>query len=1295
MKKIISALLTIALLTALTHQKIARTGVEFPKVTTKHELSDIDITKFFDFTEADQSSLSFHTTAGNLEEEYVYQVLPIKFTQFPSANFKNAIRVKSNHALNLNDTYVLAWDKDETKETGRCFAFDFSGTNSTIFGTDLSRNQCLDSTFERLDDDDPDRLLTFVSADGVLNFRKVYLKNKKMLKVDYKRESDIFPKNFGAKTLIVPTKSGPYLVVYKKSSDKNGSYGDKNPFLMGKATGNLTDPDTLTTHSFTTKFSSNRVQWANIANLAPRDKFKDPNEPEVVAWVVVKGDEGNVVRFYHIEEQGTLLKELDPKINAVGVTDDWKFYYEISFEDKSVTLCNLPKGISYKDFEKFKDDCSKVVHDFKPDGMDFVDRVEITSKDGVSRMRVMIRNKNTPQDAWKVTYLSFSKTDFFIPRPQQDNYLSYGPTGISMFGFLGGQPFTASFFYIQKVLNLKPKEITNGDKDVIITARDKDNSVDAKFSVTFVTEFEKFEVAHTGTSNTLLEVPESVYTHEFWNKPVTCKGDFIDSTPMDTDQGYTVSLSPYYFKEDPTSFFAVQNSSKATRGKNSCKIGDIEMVCENQILKGYKVDNGKISYVVDLSQLNLICIVMKCFSDIKTFLGFSQPARPDPKGNGKTPLQVSVLKFEDENFSKYKIRTLYPDQYVYTALMETKPTAYLGKNGDIVITNMERNVVNSEDFSIGISFKECYPFIHNFNIPDQKNEILTLDISAADDDEQKITLKFKIKYKIDQNNFKIFVKKKLEFTPGESKQYNVTDYFRWLGNGVVQDRTMQNKKTVKLIGYDSSEVDSTYRTITLTRTSSPSGSSSNFAYSGIFFSSRSYDLIHINKLNGEEISPKFTSAVKQFSYVSDQNNVCVIGLLYNRIFSFEDESVGKTFFAFDGSGEKTSFFDLGDLERVQILEPIGKKVKTLKFLGLTKDKQLNLYDFDCTLGDKMEFKKSPVLEGVVSFDYFSQVINEDDPYITIFAATGNTYNNTGLQVVSFEYSDFTKKLNFDFKTALDPVLEEVTAVNYVKIYYSRETTTLDVIIDGNDFRFFNFQGEINYDNDKQAFVIISPLKGFEKYRKSFISQRFGCDLTQDFIVCGSFSRTYMPLTKSIVSSDNNYMIFAKRNGKYGDKKGAGYSTTINQLAAYNIRASEASMALKHYKDNSIYLNKFKGGNNGYVCLADLSSGFKFSINTKSESSALEDVSVEFFGNYFSPDRKVDIKGQECVQDYSDIVNKNRNIFVMVIGLIALLALVVVSIRMFKENKKDKNQKTEQLRKALEADDSAAMNTQDA
>lgn len=1280
-------ILFICILAASSYQKITRTKVEIPNLTTKSRLGDIEITRLFDFSEADQNSLKIMTTEGEIAEAYEYIQNPTEMVKFPQAGFRDAISLKNQRgtAAGIPSVTITAWNKTSGTNTGNClvisttFLPDQSFSSSYEFGKTLTKTQCLDANFNQIDGS-----VTYLKDNGLIALS--------YLRFEYEITNTAYSKDLGVKTLQFKVGSKSYLSFYRRVSDKDGNY-EGNNFYYGPIQNNINE--TMVQNNLIQKFSDETVQWVNLVENP--DKI---TVPSLSGWIMHKNSEGTKMGFFDIKSQGTKQFDLDQGVEAAGVSENWNYYYEISLSGNKVVFCTLDSDIKnkYTEYASYKNNCQTSNIDFKAKASEFVDDVEISVKDSIKRMRIMIRDKENLTEDKREFFLSFTKNDFFLPKPRTGTYLSYSQDFIYMLNFHSGKAYDSTFFLIKRVMNIDPISALKA-VEVKVTASDKDGAVDASFNVNFVKYFEQYSVEHTKGSETLMEVPESVYTHEYWNKPVVCKGDFINSPPKDTPQGYRVNLSPYYFKDDPNEFFTyVKNGKINTIDRFSCDIAtNINLICENNKLKGYKMNDKpsdtQTSYLVDLTNLDIDCIFMKCSTDLNIALLFNK----EVDDTSDTRAKVSIIKLESDG-SKYKIRNLYPEEYIYK-LLSKNVDGWEDKNGDIQLSKFDPLEVKTSDYNLKISFNQCYPFINNFNIPEQKNEKITLPISASDDSKKETSLQFSIKYKIDQNNFKVFVKSPLVIEPGQTKTYNLTDYFLWLGNGIVSDMSFQDKIGVKLIGYNYKDTSiSTDKVQKLMTVQAPFDNDIDipFGYIESYEKTKS-DYITLPGIDQKTIKDR----VKQFSFYKKKENLCVIGLFYKQYFNRDD--VSKSFFTFSDINQNPMYYDLGDIERVEILDPVGNIDGPMKFLALEKNKTLALYDFTCrTAQVEKNFKRTEIMKDVVSFDYFSDYYGDDKIFVTIFAVNGDPYTKGGFNVFSFDYSDFTKKLNFEYKEALDDFLEEVSSMSYVRIRYNRQEKILDVVIDGNDFRFFNFQGGLRYDGSSTTFTIITPLKGSANYRKSFISQRFGCDITKDFIICGSFSRIYdVTGTKRVTGSNNNYMIFAKRNGKYSDPKSAGYSTTISHLASYDIRDSDASIAVKNYMDNTVYLNKFaspklKTRYERGVSIVDLSSGFKLQIGAENKNSALKNIDVQFFGNYFSLDRTVLISGSEFIKGYSDIVNRNMNTFVMIIAGIAFVFLVIFSIKIFKENKKEDNQQTEQLRKALEEDDSAAMlrNTQE-
>lgn len=119
---------------------------------------------------------------------------------------------------------------------------------------------------------------------------------------------------------------------------------------------------------------------------------------------------------------------------------------------------------------------------------------------------------------------------------------------------------------------------------------------------------------------------------------------------------------------------------------------------------------------------------------------------------------------------------------------------------------------------------------------------------------------------------------------------------------------------------------------------------------------------------------------------------------------------------------------------------------------------------------------------------------------------------------------------------LTDLVSIVEAPLKIKAYSHSDSGKIDVIVDGTDFHFFLITGDIVFDKVNRR-ISFTNLKR-EQYVKSNILFRAKYRVTQDFIICTSYSsplRRYLPDDNTRLAT---FMVWAKREGQY---KGNGYS----------------------------------------------------------------------------------------------------------------------------------------------------------
>ena len=266
--------------------------------------------------------------------------------------------------------------------------------------------------------------------------------------------------------------------------------------------------------------------------------------------------------------------------------------------------------------------------------------------------------------------------------------------------------------------------------------------------------------------------------------------------------------------------------------------------------------------------------------------------------------------------------------------------------------------------------------------------------------------------------------------------------------------------------------------------------------------------------------------------------------------------------------------------------------------------------FKCTEVFQMNENTVVVEPYIEHYDFINMGLLEDNSeVIVIFMVDSDRM----FSVKAYKLSTNSKGIeSYEVDTGnLNSFMSVVQAPLKVKSHMVSGSGKVDIIVDGSDFQFFLITTNIEIDKIHNV-VKLSNIQR-EEYSKSNILFRVKYRVTQDFIVCTSYSsplRRYLPSGNKRVAS---LMVWAKRNGQY---KGNGYSYRLQDLGNAD---TQHSIVVNDHANNiiSVVVNML------YISTIKLKNEIKLIRkgmpvkHSQTEQQGLQSWDIRLRGNFWS------------------------------------------------------------------------------
>jgi hypothetical protein len=339
------------------------------------------------------------------------------------------------------------------------------------------------------------------------------------------------------------------------------------------------------------------------------------------------------------------------------------------------------------------------------------------------------------------------------------------------------------------------------------------------------------------------------------------------------------------------------------------------------------------------------------------------------------------------------------------------------------------------------------------------------------------------------------------------------------------------------------------------------------------------------------------------------------------------------------SGDETILF-----RKQMFLSASGKDVtKNFLVLGLSKNKELGLYEFACTENSRLKKLKTLGTE-IEDFDYFTVAVDESQlTYQSVVLMThGMPVSKDGglsYSLIDFNNPDKASTLTLNIGPITDK-LKESSYSNLIRVHHNPTTNQLDIIFDLTDYTFINLQTKVALSDSK--LTLTNPTA--HKYWKPFPSQDLDCQTTKDFIVCGMTTYTTnvpMPFkddTLKPTSEMSSSILYFPKIDSASKFKTNGYVVYTDifsrgSFATRNLMRADRTFTIKDYEDNKVLLFKSFYDNGEKI-----ESSMIFKIDNPSNTIIdLEGVKITpetflgFFPNFYSDQYAVQMKGRKVFE----------------------------------------------------------------